>query len=100
MKSRVPAIIVGLGIPQAAILLAFPIYNRIEPFVFGFSFNYFWIFAWLFLTSLCLFIAFRIDPYNNPEVMKTSAEDLAAAKEMLEKFEAQQAGKNGKGGNK
>lgn len=98
MKSRMPAILVGLCIPQAAILLAFPIYNRIEPFVFGFSFNYFWIFAWLFLTSLCLYIAFRIDPYNNPKVMENSAQDLAAAKDMLEKFEAEQAGQKGNGG--
>lgn len=98
MKSRIPTIIVGLCIPQAAILLAFPFYNRIEPFVFGFSFNYFWIFAWLFLTALCLLIAFNLDPYNKPEVAKTSAEDLAAAKAMLEQFEAEQGKKNENGG--
>lgn len=64
MKSRIPTIIIGFVIPMTAIILAFPIYNRIEPFVFGFSFTYGWIFAWLFLTSLCLAIAFKLDPYN------------------------------------
>lgn len=83
MKSRIPTIIIGFFIPMAAIILAFPFYNRIEPFVLGLSFNYFWIFAWLFLTSLCLYIAFRLDPYNDPNVQKTSAEALEAAKAML-----------------
>jgi hypothetical protein len=49
---------------MAAILLLFPWWNRVEPFVLGLSFNYFWIFSWLFLTSLCLFIAFKLDPLN------------------------------------
>lgn len=83
MKSRIPTILIGFCIPMAAIFLAFPFYNRIEPFVLGFSFNYFWIFAWLFLTSLCLFIAYKLDPYNDPRVEKTSAEALEAAKAML-----------------
>lgn len=64
MKSRIPTILIGFCVPMTAILLLFPFYNRIEPFVFGFSFNYAWIFAWLALTSLCLLIAFKLDPYN------------------------------------
>lgn len=83
MKSRIPTIIIGFFIPMAAIILAFPFYNRIEPFVLGLSFNYFWIFSWLFLTALCLYIAFRLDPYNDPEVAKRSAEALQKAKDML-----------------
>lgn len=83
MKSRIPTILIGFCIPMAAIILAFPFYNRIEPFVFGLSFNYFWIFSWLFLTALCLYIAYRLDPYNDPNVEKASAEALEAAKAML-----------------
>ncbi|HBQ85306.1 MAG TPA: hypothetical protein DER33_00635 [Syntrophomonas sp.] len=64
MQSRLLSLIIGLVIPICAVVVAFPFYNRITPFVFGFSFNYFWIFAWLFLTSLCLYIAYKIDPYN------------------------------------
>lgn len=84
MKSRIPTILIAFFVPMAAILLAFPFYNRIEPFVFGLSFNYFWIFSWLFLTALCLYIGFRLDPYNDPEVEKASAEALEAAKAMLQ----------------
>lgn len=83
MKSRVPTFIVGFCIPMTAILIAFPFYNRIEPFIFGLSFNYFWIFSWLFLTSLCLLIAFKMDPYNKEEVSEESAKALARAKEIL-----------------
>lgn len=41
-----------------------PWYNRVTPYVLGFPFGYFWIFLWLFLTSGCLFIAYKLDPYN------------------------------------
>jgi hypothetical protein len=94
MKSRIPTVIIAFFIPMAAIILAFPFYNRIEPFVLGFSFNYFWIFSWLFLTSLCLYIGFRLDPYNDPEVQESSAKALEKAKAML-----LDEGTNGKGGN-
>ena len=94
MKSRIPTIIIAFFIPMAAIILAFPFYNRIEPFVLGLSFNYFWIFSWLFITALCLYIGFRIDPYNDPEVQESSAEALEKAKAMLN-----DEGTNGKGGN-
>jgi hypothetical protein len=67
MKSRIPTILIGFVVPMAAIILAFPLYNRVEPFVFGFSFNFAWIIAWLFLTSGCLALAFKLDPYNKNE---------------------------------
>lgn len=84
MKSRIPTLIIAFCIPMTAIILAFPFYNRIEPFVLGLSFNYFWIFSWLFLTALCLYIGYRLDPYNSPEVAKSSAEALELAKASLE----------------
>lgn len=54
MKNRILTIIIGFIVPFCAVTVCFPLYNRIEPFVLGFSFNYFWIFTWMFLTSLCL----------------------------------------------
>lgn len=64
MKNRFFVFLIALVIPLAAILLLFPWWNSIEPFIFGFSFNYFWIFFWMLLTSACLYIAFKIDPAN------------------------------------
>jgi len=67
MKSRLLIFLVGLIIPMVAILLLFPWWNRMEPFVFGFPFNYFWVFLWMFLTAACLYIAFKMDPANRRE---------------------------------
>lgn len=64
MKSRIPTIVIGLVIPLVATVGLFPLWNRIEPFVLGFSFNYFWMFLWIFLTSGCLFVAYKLDPLN------------------------------------
>lgn len=84
MKKRTPTFIIAFCLPMIAILVLFPMYNRIEPFVFGFSFNYFWIFAWLFLTSLCLYAGYRLDPYNTQEGKDDSAKNLVEAKALLE----------------
>lgn len=83
MKNRVLTIIIGLVVPFCAVTVCFPLYNRIEPFVLGFSFNYFWIFAWLFLTSLCLYIAFKIDPLNRENAKKLSAKKLEEVKAII-----------------
>ena len=67
MKSKTMSILIGMVTPMVAIVLLFPFWNKVEPFVLGFPFNYFWIFAWLFLTSACLWIAFRLDPDNDTD---------------------------------
>ena len=68
MKKRLPTIFIGLIVPVFAVWAMLPWYNTITPYVLGFSFGYFWIFLWIFLTSLCLYIAFKLDPYNkDPE---------------------------------
>ncbi|MDR2198377.1 MAG: DUF3311 domain-containing protein [Deltaproteobacteria bacterium] len=66
MKTRLPSFIVGTIVPIAAVLGLMPWYNRAEPLVLGFPFGYFWIFLWIALTSVCLFIAYVIDPANKP----------------------------------
>lgn len=67
MKSRIPSFIVGALVPIIAVLILMPLYNRIEPLIFGFPFGYFWIFLWIVLTSLCLFIAYKLDPANGDD---------------------------------
>lgn len=64
MKGRFWTVIFVLVIPYIAIVALFPWYNRAEPFVFGIPFVYFWIFSWFFLTSLCMYIGWRIDPVS------------------------------------
>lgn len=67
MKSRIPTILIGLVAPLTGIVFLLPWWNKVEPFVLGFSFNYFWMFLWLFLTSICLFVAYKLDPLNDEE---------------------------------
>lgn len=67
MKSKTLSILIGFVTPMVAIVLLFPFWNKVEPFILGFPFNYFWIFSWLFLTAGCLGIAFRIDPDNDED---------------------------------
>ncbi|GHU63129.1 hypothetical protein AGMMS49983_05920 [Clostridia bacterium] len=89
MKERIPAIIIGFCIPMIAILGLFPMYNRAEPFVFGFPFVYFWLFIWLVITSLCLLVANKIDPYNKPDVIENGKKTLEAAKAYAEAAETE-----------
>ena len=83
MRNRIPTIIIGFIVPLCAVTVCFPLYNRIEPFVFGFSFNYFWIFSWLFLTSLCLLIAFKLDPHNRQDARELEAKKMEEAKALI-----------------
>ena len=80
MKNRLLTIIIGLIVPFCAVTVCFPLYNRIEPFVLGFSFN----FLWLFLTSLCLFIAFKIDPLNREDAKVLADKKLEEVKSLIE----------------
>lgn len=66
-RNRFLTVLIGFGVPVLALVVLFPFWNRVEPFVFGFSFNYFWMFLWQFLTSVCLYIAYRLDPLNEEE---------------------------------
>ena len=74
MKTRVPAFIIGVIIPVAAVLALMPWYNRIEPLILGFPFGYFWIFLWIILTSVCLFFAYKLDPANGPKPIEKKRE--------------------------
>ena len=77
MKNRLLTVIIGLVVPLCAVTVCFPLYNRIEPFVFGFSFNYFWIFAWLFLTSL------KLDPLNREDAKALGDKKLEDVKAII-----------------
>ncbi len=83
MKNRILTIIIGFIVPFCAVTVCLPLYNRIEPFVLGFSFNYFWIFTWMFLTSLCLLIAFKLDPLNRKDARELEAKKMDEVKALI-----------------
>ena len=66
MKSRLPTYFFGLVLPLLLIVGCFHFYNKVEPRIFGFPFIYAWIFGCFGLTSLCLLIAWKLDPLSEP----------------------------------
>ncbi|WP_171822585.1 DUF3311 domain-containing protein [Sulfobacillus thermosulfidooxidans] len=54
-------IIIGIGLPFFAIVGLFPWYDRTYPLIGGFPFVYFWIVLWFPVTTLCLYVVWRLD---------------------------------------
>ncbi len=48
-------------IPFGATCLSVDLWDRVYPRVFGLPFNFFWLIAWLLLTPLCMWGAYRLE---------------------------------------
>ena len=48
-------------IPFVAICFSVTLWDRIYPMVLGLPFNFFWLIAWLLLTPLCMWGAYRLE---------------------------------------
>jgi len=59
------ALLLGL-IPFAATCLSVSLWDRIYPIVLGLPFNFFWLTAWLLLTPLCMWGAYRLEVPRAP----------------------------------
>jgi hypothetical protein len=58
------ALLVAL-VPFGAMCFSVPLWDRLDPMVMGMPFNMFWLLAWIVLTSVCLWVAYRIEgPYR------------------------------------
>jgi hypothetical protein len=51
-------------IPFVAICFSVPLWDRIDPMILGLPFNFFWLIAWLLLTPLCMWGAYRNELYR------------------------------------
>ena len=38
-----------------------PLWDRIDPMLFGLPFNLLWLIGWIVLTSLCLWVAYQVE---------------------------------------
>ena len=54
------AILLGL-IPFLGGCFSVALWDRIYPMVFGLPFNFFWLIAWIVLTPVCLYGAYRLE---------------------------------------
>lgn len=59
-KPSLLAVLCGL-IPFAGMCFSVALWDRIHPIVLGLPFNLFWLIAWIVLSSLCLWIAYRLE---------------------------------------
>jgi hypothetical protein len=48
-------------IPFAATCFSVPLWDRVNPMVFGLPFNFFWLTMWLLLTPVCMWLAYRLE---------------------------------------
>ena len=51
---------IGIGVPYLGVLGALPWVASVDRFVLGVPFIYLWIFMWFILTSLCLYVCWRL----------------------------------------
>ncbi|MFM1651877.1 DUF3311 domain-containing protein [Brevibacillus sp. B_LB10_24] len=51
-------------LPFIGILGCITLVNKVTPYVLGMPFLLFWIVLWTVLTSLIMFIVYRLDPAN------------------------------------
>lgn len=54
------AIVVAL-IPFCAMCFSVSAWDRVYPMVLGLPFNFFWLLSWIVLTSVCMWIVYRIE---------------------------------------
>ena len=59
-KPSLGAILIAL-IPFVAICFSVSLWDRIYPVILGLPFNFFWLIAWLLLTPLCMWGAYRLE---------------------------------------
>ena len=54
------AILIGL-IPFVAVCFSVPLWDRVYPMVLGLPFNLFWLIAWILVTPLVMWGAYRLE---------------------------------------
>lgn len=63
------AILLGL-IPFAAMCFSVSLWDRVYPIVLGIPFNLFWLVAWIVITPLCMWAAYRLESARNPDTSR------------------------------
>ena len=63
-KPSVGALLLGL-IPFVAMCFSVSLWDRIDPMILGLPFNLFWLVAWIVLSTLCMWAAYRVEITRN-----------------------------------
>jgi Protein of unknown function (DUF3311) len=68
------AIVFGL-IPFIGMCFSVPIWDRIDPMILGMPFSMFWLISWTLLTSVCMWVAYRLEESRAAHRSQTSKKD-------------------------
>ena len=60
------ALLLGL-IPFVAMCFSVSLWDRIDPIILGLPFNLFWLIAWIVLSTLCMWVAYRVEIAKNED---------------------------------
>jgi len=63
-KPSIGALLLAL-IPFAAMCFSVPLWDRLDPMILGLPFNLAWLIAWIGVSSLCLWGAYRAEAARN-----------------------------------
>jgi hypothetical protein len=64
LKKPSPGALLLALIPFTAMCFSVPLWDRVYPMVLGLPFNLFWLIAWIVLTSLCMWAAYRLETHR------------------------------------
>jgi hypothetical protein len=59
-KPSLRALLLGL-IPFVAMCFSVSLWDRIDPMILGVPFNLAWLIAWIVLSTLCMWAAYRVE---------------------------------------
>ena len=59
-KPAVGALLLG-AIPFVAMCFSVSYWDRIEPFLLGLPFNFFWLMCWIVLSTVCMRAAYGLE---------------------------------------
>jgi hypothetical protein len=48
-------------IPFVGMCFSVPIWDRVDPMIFGLPFNLAWLMAWIVISTLCMAAAYRVE---------------------------------------
>jgi Na+/melibiose symporter-like transporter len=51
-------------LPFIGMLGFLPVVNKVEPYILGLPFLFFWVIVWVILTSVILAVVYKLDPAN------------------------------------
>lgn len=59
-KPSAAAVLLAL-VPFTAVCFSVALWDRVDPRILGLPFNLFWLICWIPLSSLCMWIAYRLE---------------------------------------